>query len=283
MSVGLLESHDPARGRVIVHPTPGASSPQAFAHDLLGALGRAVNRLDAEQLAGAAAGRAVTAWMMAGQIDDLWCCGRTGSRRAPGPGCSGWAGKPDRGAAGLPHPAGPRAPGRRPGRYRLPAHRAAASPAPRSKYPQVLPRPDGPAGAGPDAADVPRFLHPHIRNYRSKAFGSWTPSGWPGRCRLPARAGRGPSLAEHPPRAGHGAGQLPGRAAVPDLARARQSQPPSHAGPVRGAQARFRLRGLNLNIPPSQCLLDVLIGPGLDAPLVTAETAGRIRAGVAHR
>ena len=52
VSVGLLESHDPARGRVIVHPTPGASSPQALAHDLLGALSRAVNRLNAEQLAG---------------------------------------------------------------------------------------------------------------------------------------------------------------------------------------------------------------------------------------
>ena len=71
VSVGLLESHDPARGRVIVHPTPGASSPQALAHDLLGALGRAVNRLNAEQLAGVAAGRAVTAWMVTDQIDDL--------------------------------------------------------------------------------------------------------------------------------------------------------------------------------------------------------------------
>ena len=54
VSVGLLESHDPARGRVIVHPTPGTSSPQALAHDLLGALGQAVNRLNAEQLAGEA-------------------------------------------------------------------------------------------------------------------------------------------------------------------------------------------------------------------------------------
>jgi hypothetical protein len=71
VSVGLLESHDPARGRVIVHPTPGTSSPQALAHDLLSALGRAVNRLNAEQLAGAAAGRAVTAWMVTDQIEDL--------------------------------------------------------------------------------------------------------------------------------------------------------------------------------------------------------------------
>ena len=51
---------------------------------------------------------------------------------------------------------------------------------------------------------------------------------------------------------------------------------------LRGAQAGFRLHGLMLNIPPSQRLLDVLSGPGLNAPLVTAQTAGRIRAGVAH-
>jgi hypothetical protein len=39
---------------------------------VLGGLGRAVNRLDAEQLAGpAAAWRAVTAWMATGQIEDL--------------------------------------------------------------------------------------------------------------------------------------------------------------------------------------------------------------------
>lgn len=72
MSVGLLERHDPACGRVVVHPPPGARSLQAFAHDVLGALGRAVNRLAAEQLTvPAAAWRAVTAWMVTGQIEDL--------------------------------------------------------------------------------------------------------------------------------------------------------------------------------------------------------------------
>jgi len=35
-------------------------------------------------------------------------------------------------------------------------------------------------------------------------------------------------------------------------------------------------------MPPSQRVLDVLSGPGLDAPLVTPQAAGRIRAGVAH-
>ena len=72
VSVGLLERHDPARGRVVVHPTPGSPGPQAFAHDVLGALGRAVNRLKAEQLVGlAAAWRAVAAWMVTDQIEDL--------------------------------------------------------------------------------------------------------------------------------------------------------------------------------------------------------------------
>ena len=32
--------------------------------------------------------------------------------------------------------------------------------------------------ARPDVADVPRFLHPHIRNYRSKAFEQLDPAGF---------------------------------------------------------------------------------------------------------
>jgi len=51
---------------------------------------------------------------------------------------------------------------------------------------------------------------------------------------------------------------------------------------LRGAQAGYRLHGLMLSIPSSQRLLEVLSGPGLNAPLVTAATARRIRAGVAH-
>src|ERR1035441_3209554 len=41
--------------------------------------------------------------------------------------------------------------------------------------------------------------------------------------------------------------------------------------------SRFRL-----DVPPAKRLLDVLSGPGLNAPLVTAQTAALIRAGVAH-
>jgi hypothetical protein len=46
VTAGLLEQHDPARGRVVVHPTPAPSRDHVFAHDLLVALGRPVNRLE---------------------------------------------------------------------------------------------------------------------------------------------------------------------------------------------------------------------------------------------
>lgn len=175
VSVGLLERHDPGRGQVIVHPTPGTRSPQAFAHDVLGALGRAVNRLNAEQLAGPApAWRAVTAWMAADPVEDLvvlradrltagvWArvveLGRdTGTRlllvchtpQIPGHLDAVLAGTGHQVLTGLPQA----------------LHL-------RGTHPHPRPRPDTAAGTGPDVADVPRFLHPHIRNYRSKAFGT---------------------------------------------------------------------------------------------------------------
>ena len=52
VTAGLLEQHDPTRGRVVVHPTPAPTRDHVFAHDLLVALGRPVNRLDAEHLTG---------------------------------------------------------------------------------------------------------------------------------------------------------------------------------------------------------------------------------------
>lgn len=72
VSVGLLERHDPAGGLVVVHPTPGQCGLAAIAHDVLAALGRSIRRLKAERLAGPApAGRAVLAWLLADQIQDL--------------------------------------------------------------------------------------------------------------------------------------------------------------------------------------------------------------------
>ena len=43
---------------------------------------------------------------------------------------------------------------------------------------------------------------------------------------------------------------------------------------LRGAQTGFRLHGVYAQHPPCQRILDILSGPGLNAPLVTAETAG---------
>lgn len=286
MSAGLLESHDPDRGRVVVHPTPGVRSVQAFAHDLLAALGRAVNRLDAEQLAGpTAAWRAVTAWMTADPVEDLvvlradrltagvWArvleLGReTGPRlllvchspQVPGHLDAVLAGTSRQVLTGLPqalHPC--------------------------STYPDLLPRPVAAAGAGPDVADAPRFLHPHIRNYRSKAFGQLNPAGF---ARTDAVYQHGRDAASHwlstrPAAATAAASSQDIQLFLTRLVHDSPSRTHTLAR-LRGAQAGFRLHGHNLGIPPSEWILDVLSGPGLDAPLITTQTAGRIRAGVAH-
>jgi len=286
VSVGLLGSHDPARGRVVVHPTPGARSVQAFAHDVLGALGQAVNRLKAEQLVGRApAWRAVTAWMMTDQIDDLvvlradrltastWgqvleLCQDTGTRlllvchtpQIPAHLDAVLAGTGHQVLTGLP--------------------RALNS---RSAHPHPLPQPGAAAGAGADATDLPCFLHPHISNYRSKAFGQLGPAGF---ARIDPIYQHGRDMAS----------RWLGTRARPEPAAVTHQDvqlfltwlvhdSPSRAhtlARLRGAQAGFRLHGFKLDIPPSQRVLAGLSGPGLDAPLVTAQAAGRIRAGVAH-
>ena len=284
VSVGLLESHDPACGRVIVHPTPGTSSSQALAYDLLGALGRAVNRLNAEQLAGpATAWRAVTAWMVTDQIDDLvvlradrlsagaWTqvlglCRETGSgvllvchtRQIPAHLDAVLAGTGHQLLTGLPQ-------------------------ALHGARPRPRPWPDAAAGAEPDAADLPRFLHPHIRNYRSKAFAQLGPAGF-ARTDAVYRHGRDTACHWLSTRPGPDRTAVSSQSAQLFLTWLVHDSPSRHhtVARLRGAQAGFRLHGLMLNVPPSQRLLDVLSGPGLNAPLVTASTAGRIRAGVAH-
>ncbi len=144
-------------------------------------------------------------------------------------------------------------------------------------------RPDGAAGAGPDAADLPRFLHPHIRNYRSKAFAQLGPAGF-ARTDAVYRHGRDAACHWLSTRPEPGAAAVTCQSVQLFLTWLVHDSPSRHhtLARLRGAQAGFRLHGLMLNIPPSQRLLDVLSGPGLNAPLVTAETAGRIRAGVAH-
>ena len=286
VSAGLLDGHDPSRGRVVVHPTPGARSVQAFAHDLLGALGRAVSRLKAEQLVGLApAWRAVTAWMVADGIDDLvvlradrltaatWArvleLGReTGSRvllvchtpQIPAHLDAVLAGTGHRLLTSLPQALGSR-----------------------SARPHPRPRSAPAAGTGPDAAELPRFLHPHIRNYRSKAFDQLGPAGF---ARIDAIYQHGRDAASRwlSTRPGPQPAAITHRDVQLFLTRLVHDSPSrAHTlARLRGAQAGFRLHGLQLDIPPAQRVLDVLSGPGLDAPLVTAHTAARIRAGVAH-
>jgi len=183
VSVGLLERHDPARGQVVVHPTPGARSLQAFAHDVLAALGRAVNRLDAEQLAGtAAAWRAVTAWMVTGQTGELAVL------RADRLTASVWArvlelGR-EAGTRLLLVCHAPQIPAQLAAVLACAGHQVLTGPPQvldsRSAYPHPWPWPDAAAGAEGDAEDLPRFLYPHIRNYRRKAWISWAPPGSPG-------------------------------------------------------------------------------------------------------
>jgi hypothetical protein len=72
ITAALLAAHDPAAGRVTVHPTPAASSPSALACDLLAALGRPVARLAEEHISGTApAWQAAAAWIAGDQISQL--------------------------------------------------------------------------------------------------------------------------------------------------------------------------------------------------------------------
>ena len=180
-----------------------------------------MNRLDAEQLAGPAAGRAVHAWMVTDQIEDLvvlradrlsarawtWVLGlgrETGSRvllvchtRQIPPHL-------DAVLAGTGH-------------QLLTSLLQALDSRGARPHPQLRPA----AAARPDVADLPCFLHPHIRNYRTKAFDQLGPAGFARiDAVLPERAGRGLPVAEYPPRTGASRGQSPERAAVPGLARA---------------------------------------------------------------
>ena len=131
--------------------------------------------------------------------------------------------------------------------------------------------------------DLPRFLYPHIRNYRSKAFEHLGPAGF-ARTDAVYRHGRDAACRWLSTRPGPGPDAVSRQSVQLFLAWLVHDSPsrPHTLARLRGAQAGFRLHGFKLDIPLSQRVLDVLSGPGLDAPLVTAQTARRIRAGVAH-
>jgi hypothetical protein len=72
VTAALLDSHDPAAGCVVVHPTPAVSGSSALARDVLAALGRPVAQLASERISTAgAAFKAAAAWMIADGIGCL--------------------------------------------------------------------------------------------------------------------------------------------------------------------------------------------------------------------
>ena len=239
-----------------------------------------MNRLNAEQLAGAAAGRAVTAWMVTDQIEDLvvlradrlsagawtWVLGlgrETGSRlllvcharQIPAHLGAVLAGTGYQLLTGLPQAlrgTAARIPG--PGQMRQPG-------------PGLTPRTCRVSSTRISATTGARH---------STQLG---PAGF-ARTDAVYRHGRDAACHWLSTRPGPGAAAVSGQSVQLFLTWLVHDSPSRHhtLARLRGAQAGFRLHGLMLNIPPSQRLLDVLSGPGLNAPLVTARTAGRIRA-----
>ena len=290
VSVGLLERHDPAGGLVVVHPTPGLSGLAAIAHDVLAALGRSIRRLKAERLVGSAqAGRAVVAWLLADQIEDLvvlradrlsaagwdWLlavCRRTGTRlllichvQAVPPALADVL-------EGTTHEivtdlrrALPGRPGR-PGRAPATIHSVLAP--------------------APETVDLPLYANEQIDTYRSAAPAA---IGLRGFLQTDAvyqqgRAAAGAWLDTH----------LTGAGKVLDIAQVQlflaelvQDSPTrNHSlARLRGAQAGFRARSFDLKLPPWQLMVTgQLTGPGLDrgAAGLSVPVLERIRAGVAH-
>ena len=290
VSVGLLERHDPAGGLVVVHPTPGLSSPAAIAHDVLAALGRSIRRLKAERLVGSTqAGRAVVAWLVADQIEDLvvlradrlsavgwnWLlavCQRTGTRlllichaQAVPPALADVLEGATHEIVTDLHRALPDRWDRQ-GRARETIH--------------SVPVPV------PEAVDLPRYPNEQINTYRSAAP---TAIGLRGFLQTDAvyqhgRAAAGTWLDTH----------LTGAGKVLDIAQVQlfltelvaHSPTRNHSlARLRGAQAGFRARSFDLKLPPWQLMIDgQLTGPGLDhtPARLSVPVLQRIRAGVAH-
>jgi len=119
----------------------------------------------------------------------------------------------------------------------------AAGPRPRS-------RPDAAAEAGPDAPDLPRFLHPHIRNYRSKVFSQLGSAGF-ARTDAVYRHRRDATCHWLSTRPEPGAAAVTCQSVQLFLTWLVHDSPSRHhtLARLRGAQAGFRPHGLMLNIP----------------------------------
>jgi hypothetical protein len=291
VSVGLLERHDPVGGLVVVHPTPGHSGLAALAHDVLAALGRSIRRLEAERLVGSAqAGRAVAAWLLADQIEDLvvlradrlsapgwdWLltvCRRTGTRlllichrpAVPPALADVLEGTTHEILTDLSRAL----PGRqcRPGRGPATIHSM-------------------PAAAAPETVDLPLYANEQIDTYRSAAPAA---IGLRGFLQTDAVYQRGRAAAAawldtHCTGAGTVLDTAQVQLFLTELVQDSPTRNHSLAR-LRGAQAGFRARSFDLTLPPWQLMVTgQLTGPGLDhgADGLSVPVLERIRAGVAH-
>jgi len=288
VTAGLLEQHDPTRGRVVVHPTPAPTRDHVFAHDLLVALGRPVNRLDAEHLTGSRpAWAAVTAWMATEDIADLvvlradrlpartWIrllglCRQTGSRLLLV--CH----RPE-----IPAALGAALTGT--------AHRVLHELPPAPDLHDRIATLSGTEqlSAGLDAAELPPIVTRGVAHYRAEAFRRLSPAAF---ARVDAVYRHGfdaacawlrtqvvlRTLAAVDP-----AGLERVHAFLTGLVH--DSSTRRHTlTRLRGAQAGFLAHGVLLTIPNTEDLLTVLSGPGLNSAPVTTQIIDRIRAGVTH-
>jgi hypothetical protein len=289
VSVGLLQRHDPAGGLVVAHPTPGMSSPAAIAHDVLGALGRSVRRLAAERLAGLdPAGRAVEAWLLTDEIEDLvvlradrlsaagwdWLlqvCRRTGVRLLLV--CHVHA-VPAALAAVLESVEH---------QIVTDLHQALPGRGRRAREPASSRTELEPA---PKARDLPSYGSEDVARYRRLAPATIGLQGFLGTDEVfqQGQAAAGTWLDTH----------LEVGATVLDIAKVQlflvelvQDSPSRNhtLARLRGAQAGFRAHGFDLTLPPWKPMADGrLTGPGLDTTSADLSPAvlERIRSGVAH-
>lgn len=288
VTVGLLECHDPGRGRVVVHPTPAPMDNHVFAHDLLAALGRPVSRLDDERLTAAKpAWAAAAAGILVDQVQDLVVLRAdrltvgTWSRllrlrRQTGHRLTLVCHRPQIPAA---HAA------RLVGTEHQVLHDLSQL--------QVMHDRSSPTGdpepspvTGPNVRDLTPIA---VRgaHHRAEAFRTLDPAAF---TRFDAAhrhgfdAACGWLSASEPEPA-----RFSMRPAGPELVQAFLAQL-VHQSPtrrhtlalLRGAQNGFLAHGLRLTVPADDDLLHTLSGPGLNTAPVTAELVDRIRTGVAH-
>jgi hypothetical protein len=274
----LLHRHDPGGGVVVVHPTPGIWASAAFGHDLLAALGHAVNRLGEERLASRTRSwQAAQAWMVADATDDLVVL------RADRLTATTWAQILDlQAATGT--------------RLLLVSHTplipTGLGDTLASTTHRVLPHlppalravPDPPAERGeppPEPVEeLPALPARGVAHYRAEAYRRCDPAAFD---RLDAVYQAGFTRAD---------AWLGGPVALPGTESEQASlflidlvqDSPTRAHTVariRGAQAAFLAHGQLLTVPDTTALLHRLGGPGLNTSPFTEATAARIRAGVA--